>query len=116
MNGLKFVFCEGKDDLAVITGVAQSIGIAGLNIEPFGGKNKLREFLRDLQTRPEFAQKKVAGVGVVRDADQDAGAAFQSVRDSLLANGFPTPEANGAVTGIRSRSAFWSLARRRGKA
>jgi hypothetical protein len=99
MNGLKFVFCEGKDDLAVITGVAQSIGISGLEIEPISGKNKLRDFLRGVWTRPEFAQKKVAAVGIIRDADDDASAAFQSVRDSLLANGFPAPEANGAVTG-----------------
>jgi len=35
---MKFVFCEGVDDVAVITGVAGSIGMSNLRIEPFLGK------------------------------------------------------------------------------
>lgn len=97
MNGLQFVFCEGGDDLAVVSGVAKSIGLSALQAEPFLGKNNLRNFLKDVQKRPEFAQNTVASVGIVRDADEDEDAAFRSVRDSLLANGFKAPEANGAV-------------------
>ena len=99
---MKFVFCEGWDDLAVITGVAGSIGLTDLRVEPFLGKGKLRSFLREVQTRPEFAQNKVAAVGIIRDADEDGDAAFQSVRDALLANGFKAPDQNGgfAVNGI----------------
>jgi hypothetical protein len=92
---MKFVFCEGGDDLAVITGVAQSIGLTGLHIEPFLGKDKLRDFLRDVRKRPEFTQDKVEAVGIIRDADDDGSAAFQSVRDSLLANNFKAPDQNG---------------------
>jgi hypothetical protein len=100
---MKFVFCEGGDDLAVITGVADSVGLTDLHIEPFLGKDKLRNFLRDVQTRPQFAQNKVAAVGIVRDADEDGNAAFQSVHDALLANGFKAPDQNGgfAVNGIK---------------
>ena len=55
---VKFVFCEGGDDLAVVSGVAKSVGLSDLRIEPFLGKDKLRVFLEDVQKRPEFAQEK----------------------------------------------------------
>jgi hypothetical protein len=96
----KFVFCEGGDDLAVIKGVAHSIGLSDLRVEPFLGKDRLREFLAEVQKRPEFSQLKVGAIAVVRDADYDEKAAFTSVRDSLLATGFkPSPEGNGEVVG-----------------
>lgn len=97
MNGLKFAFCEGGDDLAVISGVAKAIGLTDLRVERFLGKSKLKAFLEDVLKRPEFAQNQVASVGIVRDADDDAGAAFLSVRDALLASRFKAPETNGAV-------------------
>ena len=96
MSALKFVFCEGGDDEAVLLGVAQSIGLTNLRIERFLGKDKIRDFLFASQKRPEFAQKQVASLAIVRDADDDSAAAFQSVRDALLANGFSAPEQNGA--------------------
>lgn len=101
---MKFVFCEGGDDLAVITGVASSIGLGDIHVEPFQGKDKLRNFLRDVQTRPEFSRNLVTAVGIVRDADDNGGAAFQSVRDALIANGFKGPDKNGGfvANGIRT--------------
>lgn len=101
---MKFVFCEGGDDLAVLTGVAGSIGLADLRIEPFLGKDKLRSFLKDVQTRPEFSRNMVTAVGIVRDADNDGNAAFQSVRDALIANGFKPPDRSGgfATNGIKT--------------
>ncbi|HUD45652.1 MAG TPA: DUF3226 domain-containing protein [Candidatus Baltobacteraceae bacterium] len=99
MNGRKFVFCEGPDDVAVITGIVHASRISDVVVEPFQGKDKLRSFLREIQQRPEFAQNKVASIGIIRDADDDAAAAFQSVRDALISNGYAAPQANAAVTG-----------------
>jgi hypothetical protein len=101
---MKFVFCEGGDDLAIIKGLASSIGLNELSIEPFLGKARLRDFLRDVQKRPEFTTNMVTAVGIVRDADEDGDAAFQSVRDSLLANGFSAPNQSGefASNGIKT--------------
>jgi hypothetical protein len=99
MSEQKFVFCEGGDDVAVIKCVAQSNHIPDLIVEPFLGKNRLRNFLRGVQQRPEFAQNKVASIAIIRDADENATAAFQSVRDALLTNGFAAPEASGTITG-----------------
>jgi hypothetical protein len=95
MSGLKFVFCEGGDDLAVTEGVAASMNLKDLRIEPFLGKDNLRRFLTDLQKRPEFARNKVAAIAVIRDADDNGSAAFQSVRGALEATGFAAPSANG---------------------
>ena len=37
---MKFVFCEGKDDVAVLRGLAKHLGL-DLCVEEFGGKNNL---------------------------------------------------------------------------
>jgi hypothetical protein len=104
MSDLKFVFCEGGDDFAVISGVAASIDLTNVHVEPFLGKNKLREFLKAFKARPEFTRNEIASIGIVRDADDDGNAAFQSVRDALLANGFTAPDRNGgfATNGIKT--------------
>ena len=51
MNGLKFVFCEGKDDLAVVKGLAGSIGVTDLQIEP--STDPLIAFAQDLVNRSD---------------------------------------------------------------
>jgi hypothetical protein len=103
VSKLKFVFCEGGDDLAVTKGILGSIGLADFRVEPFLGKDNLRNFLRDVQTRPEFAQNLVTSVGIIRDADDNPEAAFRSVCDALLVNGFKVPESSGgfARNGIK---------------
>jgi hypothetical protein len=93
----KFLFCEGKNDLLVISCVAKHCGVE-VAVEPFLGKDKLRAFLRDVRVRPEFAQQQVSAIAIVRDADSDPGAAFSSVRDALISNGFTAPAQNGGIT------------------
>jgi hypothetical protein len=95
MSQLKFVFCEDGDDVAVVRGVAALIALPDIRIEPFLGKNNLPHFLRDIKTRPEFAQNKVAAIGILRDADDDDVGAFRSVCDALTAHGFGRPNSNG---------------------
>jgi len=65
----------------------------GLNIEveSYDGKSKVSTFLRSLWTRPEFAQKQIAAMAILRDADADSNAAFMSVRDALRQNHFEPP-------------------------
>jgi hypothetical protein len=93
---MKFIFCEGLDDVAVIRGVASSIGLNDIRIEPFLGKNRLQDFLKEVKTRPEFAQNRVTAIGIIRDADDNGNAAFQSVHNALLVNDFAAPNRNGA--------------------
>ena len=99
---MKFVFCEGKDDVAVVNGLASHLNL-DLQVEEYGGKDNLPSFLESLQKRPDFAQQKVIAMAIVRDADQDAAAAFQSVRNHLMQSNFPSPEANGAFSNTALR-------------
>jgi hypothetical protein len=99
---MKFVFCEGKDDVAVVRGLEAHLGLQ-IHVEPYGGKNSLSSFLASLQKRPEFAQQKVEAMAILRDANGDSAAAFASVRDALQHNGFvpPQADANFSISALR---------------
>ncbi|MGA3267853.1 MAG: DUF3226 domain-containing protein [Verrucomicrobiota bacterium] len=94
---MKFVFCEGKDDVAVVCGLASHLQL-NLQVEEYGGKNKLPMFLESLQKRPEFAQQKVGSVAILRDANGDANASFASVRDALQRGGFSPPKVDATFS------------------
>lgn len=96
MSGRRFVFCEGPDDVSVVRGLVGLLQV-DLQVEPFSGKNNLRNFLKQVKERPEFASQSVRAIGVIRDADESAASAFQSVREALSHNGFTPPEANGQI-------------------
>ena len=89
-DAMKFVFCEGKDDVAVVRGLASHLNL-DFQVEEYGGKNNLSLFLEGLQKRPDFAQQKVNAIAILRDANGDSMASFASVRDALQRNGFPSP-------------------------
>lgn len=90
---MKFVFCEGKDDVAVVRGLALHLEL-DIQVEEYGGKNNLPLFLESLQKRPDFVQQKVNTMAILRDANGDSQASFASVRAGLQQNGFPSPDAD----------------------
>jgi hypothetical protein len=94
---MKIVFCEGKDDVAVVRGLASHLNL-DLQIEEYGGKDNLPSFLESLQKRPDFAQQKVSAMAVLRDANGDSQASFTSVRARLRQNGFPSPDADATFS------------------
>lgn len=95
---MKFVFCEGKDDVAVVQELVKHLNL-DIRVEQYGGKNSLSIFLESITKRPEFAQQKVISIGILRDADENADNAFASVRDALTRNNFSAPGASGAFSG-----------------
>jgi hypothetical protein len=96
-NAMKYVFCEGKDDVAVVRGLASHLKL-DIKAEGYGGKSNLPLFLDSLQKRPEFAQQKVDAMAILRDANGDSAAAFTSVRDALQQNNFTAPALDGAFS------------------
>ncbi|MFQ6116040.1 MAG: DUF3226 domain-containing protein [bacterium] len=79
----RILVVEGKDEELFFSGLINHfLGI--------GGKDKLRRNLKALKSAPNFAQ--VVSLGLVRDADENPTAAFQSVRDALRAEKLPAPE------------------------
>lgn len=79
----KLLLVEGVDDENFFRALANSsdAGKNDLEIKNYGGKDNLRNFIRVLPKTSGFGNVKV--LAVVRDADNDARAACQSISDSM---------------------------------
>ena len=64
-----------------------------VQIQNFGGVSELQDFLSALMREHGF--REVHSLGIVRDAETDARAAFQSVQSSLRNNGLGVPSDPG---------------------
>lgn len=81
----RLVLCEGKDDRIVLETLAGHLGLASrLTFESYDGRDNLRDYLRNLKSRPEFTRGRIRAVLVTRDADQDYQAAWRSVVGAVL--------------------------------
>jgi len=86
----KLLLVEGKDEKLFFEGLLKYADLPGVQVEDFAGKEKIRSYLKALVLTPGFAR--VSSLGMVRDANGDAGRAFQSVCDALEAADLPAPE------------------------
>lgn len=84
---------EGNDERNFFAAFTEHLQLPNVEIQAFGGKDRLREFLETLAGATDF--KQVKRIGIVRDADASADAAFRSVQTSL----------RNANAGIRSSGA-----------
>lgn len=80
---------EGKEEELFFGAFIEHLGLQNIQIMGIGGKTNLRRNLRALALSPQFAE--TVSLGVVRDADDNPKAAFQSVRDALQAANLPAP-------------------------
>jgi len=90
---------EGREEEQFFGAFVKHLGLHSIQIMPIGGKEQLRRNLKALAQSPGFAQ--VASLGIVRDADADPSAAFQSVRDALRSVNLPAPDRPLIPTGRR---------------
>jgi len=76
---------EGREEELFFEAFIRDLSLRDIQIMlmPIGGKERLRRNLKALKLSPGFAR--VTSLTVVRDADEDPKAAFQSVRDALQA-------------------------------
>ena len=72
---------EGNDERNFFEAFAAHLALGNVQIQVFEGKNQLRGFLVTLAGATAF--RTVRTIGIVRDADESADAAFESVRTSL---------------------------------
>ena len=72
---------EGNDERNFFEALIGHLQIANLQVQVLHGKNRLNESLETLAGTSGF--RRVRGIGIVRDADRSAHAAFQSVQTSL---------------------------------
>lgn len=82
---------EGKDEVNFFDALRRHIGISGIQVEDFAGKNNLSgpDGLGVLKVRPGF--NSVYSIGIVRDGDGDKKGAFNSVCSALRAADLPIP-------------------------
>ena len=81
---------EGREEELFFGAFIKHLGLHNIQIIPIGGKEQLRRNLKALARSPGFAE--VLSLGIVRDANADPRAAFQSVRDALQAVNLPAPD------------------------
>lgn len=77
------VVCEGSDETHFLKRLVRERGLDPDSFDPIeaGGKNAIPHLLSTLRLDPQW--QKVARLAILRDADGDAIAALQSVRDAL---------------------------------
>ena len=88
---------EGKDAENFFKKLVLRLSLPEVEVQNFGGVNQLRSYLAAFAVAPNFGV--VRSIGIVRDAEQSAEAAFQSVRDSLNRANLPAPRRHDESAG-----------------
>lgn len=85
----RILVVEGKDDARFFAALLRHMQVPDVQVLPMDGKTNLTSHLKLLVRTPGFTQ--VTRLGVIRDADDDPRAAFQSVCSSLGTAGLSVP-------------------------
>ena len=86
----KQLLVEGRDEEEFFRSFLRNLRIEDVQPQGYGGKDNLGNFLEDLVDTADFYQ--VESIGIVRDADNSAASALQSVQGHLRAVGLPVPQ------------------------
>lgn len=86
----KLLLVEGRDEENLFEAFLRHLGISGIRILSYRGKNNLQNRLEVYVDTPGFGQ--VQSIGIVRDADDSAQSALQSVQSSLRNVNLPSPQ------------------------
>ena len=104
----KMLLVEGESDRRFFeTLLGRLFSTETIQVERYGGKFALREFLRLLQISPDYPM--VDSIGVTRDADESSASAFQSVRSLLMSAGLDAPDEPMVATRGRPRISVFIL-------
>ncbi|MYC34586.1 MAG: hypothetical protein F4X64_15595 [Chloroflexi bacterium] len=85
----KLLLVEGADDRRLFGALANHLAIHGITIESYNGKSNLGNDLANRTRSPHFSL--YSSLGIVRDADDNAQSAFNSVISALLRAKLPKP-------------------------
>ncbi len=87
----KLLLVEGEGDRRFFAAFAKALEIREMDIEGYGGKPNLGNHLANLSRSSHF--RNYSTIGIVRDADDNARSAFDSVIGSLRRANLPAPSA-----------------------
>lgn len=92
IRSAKLLLVEGKDEVYLFSELLSDLELMNsIQIFPVGGKDKFPDTMSVLRLRPDFHQ--VQSIGIIRDADNDPAAAFQSICSCLQHLRLPVPKA-----------------------
>ncbi len=84
---------EGMDEFALLCPFLEHMGVTSIDIRLYDGTANLGRRLKSLKITSDFA--KLRALGVLRDADENAASALQSVQGALERADLAYPEAAG---------------------
>ena len=87
----KILVVEGKDEENFFEAYLKFLSISDIQILPIGGKTRLADYLEVLTIDPSFISM-VNVLAIIRDADNNATSAFQSVCSALNNCRLPVPQ------------------------
>ena len=81
----KLLLVEGETPSHFFEAFATNLGISeSIEIRSYGGKDQLATYLRTIAAGSDF-RTSVASLGIIRDSEDDPGAAKQSVESAIMA-------------------------------
>jgi hypothetical protein len=93
LTAARQLLVEGADALRFFQALSATLALSSLQIHNFGGNSELPGFLKGLVRISGFADK-VESLAIIRDAEADPQAAFQSVCAALRKAGLTAPGKN----------------------
>jgi hypothetical protein len=97
----KLLLGEGTEEVRFFKALLTHLGISDVQVEQFGGKNNLSNYVPAIARTAGFLQ--LTSLAITRDADNDAAAAFASVCYSLQSVSLAKPPAPGQFIGSSPR-------------
>jgi len=85
---------EGMDDANFFAALLKDLSLEDIEIWPIGIGRSFKNNLKILGKLSGFAR--IKSIGVIRDADDNPSAAFESVRNALNDNGLSAPNSYGS--------------------
>lgn len=82
---------EGKDDMYFCQELINHMGLRNIQIMYYEGIYQLTSFLK-FNCKSDLFFEKVSSLGIIRDADTDSEAAFQSIQHALQTVNLPEPK------------------------
>ena len=105
----KLLLVEGKDTEAFIAALLDVSGLEDFQILDFRNVENFQPFIKGLVNRLDYRESDIQSIGVIRDAEQNASAAFESVCNALKAASLDSPSQVGRITTGKPRTGIYLL-------
>ncbi|HKZ41398.1 MAG TPA: DUF3226 domain-containing protein [Candidatus Hodarchaeales archaeon] len=107
----KLLLVEGRSLLVFLLAFLKHLDITDVQIIDFKGITQLKQALAPIVRRPQFLQGEIATIGIIRDAEENAFSALQSVQTALrnVQAGLQIPNTIASFEGTNPRIGIFIL-------